>query len=130
MRIINIDTPTWPLPTNTNVPKHTQKWYVLLTYNKYISYNTLLVILFIYLILFKKKEKKSKTWPLTKNKKKNYGSVIFCKASFIFNWKNFNTLWVIFFYLYINEVELFISRSLITKSGMSDNQKRGGCTSS
>jgi hypothetical protein len=24
MRIINIDTPTWPLPTNTNVPKHTQ----------------------------------------------------------------------------------------------------------
>ena len=33
-------------------------WYVLLTYIKYISYNTLLVILFIYLILFKKKEKK------------------------------------------------------------------------
>ena len=30
-------------------------WYVLLTYNKYISANTLLVILFIYLILFKKK---------------------------------------------------------------------------
>ena len=24
MRIINIDTPTWPLPTNTNVLKHTQ----------------------------------------------------------------------------------------------------------
>jgi hypothetical protein len=43
-------------------------------------------MLFIYLILFKKKEKKSKTWPLTTNKKKNYGSVIFCKASFIFNW--------------------------------------------
>jgi hypothetical protein len=105
-------------------------WYVLLTYNKYISYNTLLVILFIYLILFKKKEKKSKTWPLTTNKKKNYGSVIFCKASFIFNWKNFNTLWVIFFYLYINEVELFISHSLVTKTCMSDNQKRGGCTSS
>jgi hypothetical protein len=51
-------------------------------------------------------------------------SVIFCKASFIFNWKNFNTLWVIFFYLYINEVELFISRSLVTKSGMSDNQEK------
>jgi hypothetical protein len=33
-------------------------WYVLLTYNKYISSNILLVILFIYLILFKKKEKK------------------------------------------------------------------------
>ena len=41
-----------------------------------------------------------------------------------------NTLWVIFFYLYINEVELFISHSLVTKTGMSDNQKRGGCTSS
>jgi hypothetical protein len=25
--IINIDTPTWPLPTNTNVPKHTQNSY-------------------------------------------------------------------------------------------------------
>ena len=48
-------------------------WYVLLTYIKYISYNTLLVILFIYLILFKKKEKKSKTWPLTTNKKKIMG---------------------------------------------------------
>ena len=42
-------------------------WYVLLTYNKYILSNILLVILFIYLILFKKKEKKSKTWPLTTN---------------------------------------------------------------
>ena len=80
--------------------------------------------------MFKKKEKKSKTWPLTANKKKNYGSVIFCKASFIFNWKNFNTLWVKKNYLYINEVELFISHSLVTKTGMSDNQKRGGCTSS
>jgi hypothetical protein len=58
--IINIDTPTWPLPTNTNVPKHTQNSYgmcYLVTYNKYISSNTLLVILFIYLILFKKKPK-------------------------------------------------------------------------
>jgi hypothetical protein len=27
--IINIDTPTWPLPTNTNVPKHTQNSYFL-----------------------------------------------------------------------------------------------------
>ena len=44
-------------------------WYVLLTYNKYISSNTLLVILFIYLILFKKKRNKSNTWPLTTNKK-------------------------------------------------------------
>ena len=25
--VINIDTPTWPLPTNTNVPKHTQNSY-------------------------------------------------------------------------------------------------------
>jgi hypothetical protein len=37
---------------------------------------------------------------------------------------------IIFFYLYINEVELFISHSLVTKTCMSDNQKRGGCTSS
>jgi hypothetical protein len=49
--------------------------------------------------------------------KKNYGSVIFCKASFIFNWKNFNTLLVKKNYLYINEVELFISHSLVTRSG-------------
>jgi hypothetical protein len=126
MRIINIDTPTCPLPTNTNVPKHclsgpevilikifnfcwkiankliyigvyvesrgfclasppdiffiskliihrythmaasnkykcTQThskfiWYVLLTYNKYISSNTLLVILFqLHLCTDKKK---------------------------------------------------------------------------
>ena len=26
-----------------------------------------------------------------------YGSVIFCKASFIFNWKHFNTIWIFFF---------------------------------
>ena len=45
-------------------------WYVLLTYNKYVSSNTLLVILSIYLILFKKKRNKNKTWPLTTNKKK------------------------------------------------------------
>ena len=25
--IINIDTPTWPLPANTSVPKHTQNSY-------------------------------------------------------------------------------------------------------
>ena len=83
MRIINIDTPTWPLPTNTNVPKHTQNSYGMcynvLTYNKYISSNTLLVILFIYLILFKKKKKKSKTWPLTKFLKKNMGLSFFLK---------------------------------------------------
>ena len=117
--IINIDTPTWPLPTNTNVPKHTQNSYGM------CYLHTILFQLFYLFISFclKKKEKKSKTWP-------NYGSVIFCKASFIFNWKNFNTLWVIFFYLYINEVQLFISHSLVTKTGMSDNQKRGGCTSS
>ena len=54
-------------------------WYVLLTYNKYISSNTLLVILFIYLILFKKKRKKSKTWPLTTNKKKMMGLSISVK---------------------------------------------------
>jgi hypothetical protein len=47
---------THEIPTNTNVPKHTQNsygtLYVLPTYNKYISSTTLLVILFIYLIPF------------------------------------------------------------------------------
>jgi hypothetical protein len=50
--IINIDT-TWPLPTNTNVPKHTQNSYgmcYLHTTNVFLP--TLLVILFIYLIPF------------------------------------------------------------------------------
>jgi hypothetical protein len=43
--IINIDT-TWPLPTNSNVPKHTQNSYgVWFTYNKYISSNTLFWLL-------------------------------------------------------------------------------------
>ena len=46
-------------------------WYVLLTYNKYISSNTLLVILFIILFCFKKKRNKSKTWPLTVQQIKN-----------------------------------------------------------
>ena len=45
-------------------------WYVLLTYNKYISSNTLLVILFIYLILIKKKEKRVKPGHLQQIKKK------------------------------------------------------------
>ena len=53
--IINIDT-TWPLPTNTNVHKHTQNSYgmcYLHTTNIFLIYsNTLLVILFIYLIPF------------------------------------------------------------------------------
>ena len=39
---------------------------------------------------------------------------------------NFNTLWVKKNYLYINEVELFISHSLVTKTGMSDNQENKG----
>jgi hypothetical protein len=80
--------------------------------------------------LFKKEKKKRVKPGHLQQIKKKIMSVIFCKASFIFNWKNFNTLWVIYFYLYINEVELFISHSLGTKTGMSDNQKRGGCTSS
>ena len=68
MRIINIDTPTWPLPTNTNVPKHTQNSYgMCYLHTTNIFHPTVLVILFIYLILFKKKETKSKTWPLTTN---------------------------------------------------------------
>ena len=55
--IINIDTPTRPLPTNTNVPKHTQNSYgMCYLYNK-LFLPTLLVILFIYLILFLKKPK-------------------------------------------------------------------------
>ena len=69
MRIINIDTPTWPLPTHTNVPKHTQNSYGMCYLHTTNIFHTtlLLVILFIYLILFKKKEKKSKAWPLTTN---------------------------------------------------------------
>ena len=90
-------------------------WYVLLTYNKYISANTLLVILFIYLILLKKKTEIRVKPGHLQQIKKNDGSVIFCKASFIFNWEHFNTLWVYFFYfflyLYINKVESFISHS-------------------
>jgi hypothetical protein len=48
-------------------------WYVLLTYKKYISSNTLLVILFIYLILLWKKRNESKNWPLTIKNRKNMG---------------------------------------------------------
>ena len=48
-------------------------WYVLLTYKKYISSNTLLVILFIYLILLRKKRNESKNWPLTIKNRKNMG---------------------------------------------------------
>ena len=131
MRIINIDTPTWPLPTNTNVPKHTQNSYGMCYLHTTNIFHTTLFELFYLLILFclKKKKKRVKPGHLQQIKKKIM-SVIFCKASFIFNWKNFNTLWVKIFYLYINEVELFISHSLVTKTGMSDNQKRGRCTSS
>ena len=103
MTIINIDTPKRPLPTNTNVPSQ-NSYSMCYLYNKYISSNTLLVILFIYLILFKKTEIRVKPGHLQQIKTM-YGSVIFCKASFIFNWKHFNTLWVFF------KVELFISHS-------------------
>ena len=43
--------------------------------------------------------------------KKKYGSVIFCKASFIFNWKHFNTLWVFFLFFICTKTKLFISHS-------------------
>ena len=107
---------------------------VCVTYTtNYFFQHSELFYLFI-LFCFKKKRNKSKTWPLTTNKKK-YGSVISCKASFIFNWKHFIIHYgYLFFYLYINGVELFIShswrRNLVTQTGLSGNQKRGGCTSS
>ena len=55
---------------------------------------------FIYLsyFVFKKNEIRVKPGHLQQINK-NYGSVIFCKASFIFNWKHFNTLWVYFFFI-------------------------------
>ena len=124
------------MPGHSNKYKYTQThskfiWYVLLTYNKYISSSTILVILFIYLLLFKKKrKKKSKTWPLTTYLKKIMGLSFSVKLHLYLTGLNFNTLWVKKIYLYINEVELFISHSLVTKTGMSDNQERGGCKSS
>ena len=74
-------------------------WYVLLTYNKYISSNTLLVILFIYLSLLKKTEIRVKPGHLQQIHF-FYWSVISCKASFIFNWKHFiihYRLWIFVF---------------------------------
>ena len=63
--IINIDTPTWPLPTNTNVPKHTQNSYGI---------QQIYFLHFYLFILFclKKNRNKSKTWPLTTNKQKSW----------------------------------------------------------
>ena len=62
MRIINIDTPTcMATPTNTNIPKHTQNSYgMCYLHTTNIFHPALLVILFIYLILFKKKKKRVK----------------------------------------------------------------------
>ena len=87
---------------------------VCVTYiNKYISANTLLVILFIYLILFKKKRNKSKTWPLTTNKKKLMGLSFSVKLHLYF--KTGNTL-IHYGYFFlsvhtVSKVELFISHS-------------------
>ena len=53
--IINIDTPTWPLPTNTNVSKHTQNSYgmcYLHTTNIFLSTLFQLFYLFILFLFF------------------------------------------------------------------------------
>ena len=78
----------------------------------YFSQHSFSHFIYLYYIVLKKNEMRVKTGQIQQIKK-NYGSVIFCKASFIFNWKHFNTLWVFFsfFYLYKNKVELFISHS-------------------
>ena len=70
---------------------------VCVTYIQHIYFFQHSFSYFIYLsyVALKKKLNKSKTWPFTTTKKM-YGSVIFCKATFIFNWKHFNTLWVFF----------------------------------
>jgi hypothetical protein len=100
--------------TNTNVPKHTQNWYGMCYLHRTNIFLPTLFYLFYLFILYclKKNEMRVKTGHIQQIKK-NYGSLFFCKASFIFNWKHFNTLWVFFsfFYLYINKVELFISHS-------------------
>ena len=117
----------WPLQQIQIYPNTLKIHMVCVTYIQQIYFIQHSFSYFIYLSYFvykKKKKKKSKTWPLATYLKKIMG------LSFIFNWKNFNTLWVKKNYLYINEVELFISHSLVTKTGMSDNQERGGCTSS
>jgi hypothetical protein len=46
--IINIDTPTWLLPTNTNVPKHTQNSYGII-YIKISSFKSLIYINYFYI---------------------------------------------------------------------------------
>ena len=71
---------------------------------------------FIYLSYFvlKKTEIRVKPGHLQQKKKKKWvlSFSVKAKSSFIFNWKHFNTLWVLFlFNLYINKVELFISHS-------------------
>ena len=75
MRIINIDTPTcMATPTNTNIPKHTQNSYgMCYLHTTNIFHPALLVILFIYLILFKKKKKKVKPGHLQHILKKHMG---------------------------------------------------------
>jgi hypothetical protein len=78
-------------------------WYVLLI-QQIISSNTLSYFIYLSYFVFKKTEIRVKPGHLQQIKTM-YGSVIFCKASFIFNWKHFNTLWVFF------KVELFISHS-------------------
>ena len=67
--IINIDTPTWPLPTNTNVPKHNENSYGMCYLHTTNIVHTTLFELFYLFILFclEKEEKRSKTWPLTTN---------------------------------------------------------------
>ena len=42
--IINIDTPTWPLPTNTNVPKHTQNSFGILVCPLFVNLSIIVEI--------------------------------------------------------------------------------------
>jgi hypothetical protein len=56
--IINIDTPTWPLPTNTNVPKHTQNSYGMCYLHATNIFLPTLFIYFIYLSYFVLKKPK------------------------------------------------------------------------
>ena len=76
---------------------------MLLTYNKYISSNTLLVILFIYLILFKKKEKKRvKPGQLQQIKKKIMGLSFSVKLHLYLTGKTL-IHWVIYFPFFGNK---------------------------
>ena len=111
---VSYNTPTWPLPTNTNVPKYTQNAYGMCYLHKQIYFCQHSFSYFIYLsYLFKKNRNKSKTWPLTTNKKKLMGLSFSVKLHLYF--KTGNTL-IHYGYFFlsvhtVSKVELFISHS-------------------